>query len=146
MKPSKYRPRTWVRGYSLRVLTLDLSQHITRRLLSYLSHQEMTPSRHGPSYQVVLRRDNPNGGGRETVEISAPRKGVRLHLARLDIGTLKTHHETSTELSAGSGADALESQSIKPGPHSEGRPRTAGRETVDVIGPAQECWTTLCGS
>ena len=42
-----------------RILTLNPSQHIMRQLLSYVTHQETTPSHHGSSYQVPLQPPPP---------------------------------------------------------------------------------------
>ena len=118
VKPSKISASHKVIGLSLAGLDIGSikTHHETSTELSRSSGVDAVTSRSiipGRPYEGQSYR-----GGRETVEISAPHKGVRLHLARLDIGTLKAHHETSTELSAGSGADALASQSIKPGPQS----------------------------
>ena len=125
MKPSKISASHKVIGPSLAGLDIGSikTHHETSTELSRSSGADAVTSRSiipGRPYEGKSYR-----GGRETVEILAPRKGVRLHLARLDIGTLKTHYETSTELSAASGDNTFESQSIKAGHHSEGRPRTA---------------------
>ena len=48
-----YRPRTWASRYALRAWTSDPFNHVTRQLLSYLSHQETTFSRPSRSYRCI---------------------------------------------------------------------------------------------
>ena len=107
------RPRTWVLGDTLRVLTLDPSKHITRRLLSYLDHQETTPSRHSPSYQCARHSPNPPKRGTKPSK-SAPYMGVRSPYAGLDIRSIVTCHGTSPNIFLSSGDDVLASRSVHP--------------------------------
>ena len=49
-----YRLRTWVSAFLVRVLTLDLLEHVTRRLLSYLAHQDTTPFHRNTRFQTPV--------------------------------------------------------------------------------------------
>ena len=63
----KISPAHTFPGYILRVLTSDPSNHVPRRLLSYLDHQKTAVSRPGSSYRSP--REHP-ARGCETVKIS----------------------------------------------------------------------------
>ena len=54
------RPRTYVSGYLLRVLTSDPSNHVPRCLMSYLDHQQTSVSCPSPSYRS-RERSRPGG-------------------------------------------------------------------------------------
>ena len=94
----------------MRALTSYPSNHVTRRLRNHLDHQETTTSRRGTSYQCS--RASPPGCVKPLK--SAPYMGNGLYLADLDIRSIETHHETSTELSRSSGGDDVASRSILP--------------------------------
>jgi hypothetical protein len=94
----------------VRVLTSDPSTHITRRLLSYLNHQDTTVSRRGTSYQRLRASPTPGCGTVNT----APYKGNGLYRASLDIISIEARHVTPTELSSSSGGDEVTLRSTPP--------------------------------
>ena len=89
------RPRTWVSGYILRVVTSDPSKHIQRRLLSCLHHQKTMVSRSCST--LTGARQPPLGGAKPSK--SAPHIRFGLYLPGLDIRSIETRPERSAELS-----------------------------------------------
>ena len=125
MKPPN-RPLTWVTGYTVRVLTSYPSIHITRRLLSYLNHQDTTVSHHGTSYQCTQgipqrARNPPKSVDFVTKSAPQPHTDTGLFHTDLHIISVEQHHDTSDEPSRPSGDDGITSRSLLP-VHTEHHP------------------------